>query len=365
MKKKSRLTTDTMWAKWGDDFNQFMDLQPANWGELQYLHASVATEDHRQCRHFPESVRFRLQYPGVISSNDAGHRIAGRSSRKSIRTDEERREQNTRWAAKYNALVGIGELIEMHGRSRSLPPLGGNNLSQRTGMIEERDGRKSPEGQRNGAMEQAGIPTFYPPPKTCVIGELHHNAPINNQNVIHRSTLERPVLPTRRNSVIEMNFENTESYQSDIVDVRVILPETDPSAYECNVRRLGEGTSKYPIRDAEWMFDITIHEATKWYSPYVRSLKDYFRADLEEVVRLGNQMVVVAGGYRQAARELQEINLRRRSHAIDRIESTQHLFSPIAPHLVDIARRGHTRISRCAACWKPDYALPVCTICHR
>lgn len=93
--KQSRLTNDTRWEKWIADFNQIVDLPIAAWGKAVDLHAFVSHGESRQCRHFPDSIPVRLQYPGGSVGNESGHRMSGYTSRKSVLTDEQRRERKT------------------------------------------------------------------------------------------------------------------------------------------------------------------------------------------------------------------------------------------------------------------------------
>ena len=48
-------------------------------------------------------------------------------------------------------------------------------------------------------------------------------------------------------------------------------------------------------------------------------------------------MVAAAGGYRQAARGLQELNFRKRAYVTDRIKELQILSPAIAPELIKIS----------------------------
>ena len=51
-------------------------------------------------------------------------------------------------------------------------------------------------------------------------------------------------------------------------------------------------------------------------------------------------MVVVAGWYRQAAREIQELNFRIRAHDADRIRELQRISPSIAPGMIKISTHG-------------------------
>ena len=164
---------------------------------------------------------------------------------------------------------------------------------------------------------------------------------ITEQNVLTRSVLENAPVPKRRGSLIELSWSKDNLSSNETVEMCLAPTETDTAVYDCTARRNGSGMAKYPIYEIEWRDNIIIHEETKWYPHYVRSRGEYSRAELEEVIRLGNQMVIISGGYRKAARELQEIYLRGRIYRIDQIENDKHVFPSIAhPHLLDIARLG-------------------------
>ena len=236
-------------------------------------------------------------------------------------------------------MVGIGDKIEMPGRGQSLPPPSSPSTPMRTGVVEGRDRREESERHQYVSLEEAGLPTFYPPPKVEAMSAVQQTTTLNSQNVLRKADLETPPTP-RRGIIIEMNLLPRDVCANEEVKMLITPPESDIFSYDPTARRTGSGVVKYPIQDIEWRKQIAIHETTEWYSTYVRSRKDYCREDLEEVIRLGNQMVVTAGGYRHAARELQEINLRSRKHLVGRIEEMEHVFPAIAPQLLDIARLG-------------------------
>ena len=85
---------------------------------------------------------------------------------------------------------------------------------------------------------------------------------------------------------------------------------------------------------------MVIRGESRVYLHYVNAIKEYDRTTLEEVIRLGNTTVVHAGSYRQAAREVQELNFRKRTHVADRIRSLHHVLPSIAPELIKISTRG-------------------------
>ena len=85
-----------------------------------------------------------------------------------------------------------------------------------------------------------------------------------------------------------------------------------PSGLSREVRRMGNRAIRYPIYDVEWRESITIHGETRWYAQYVESLGGYHRDLYSGVIRLEYQMATCACGYRLDARELHELNPRKR-----------------------------------------------------
>ena len=144
--------------------------------------------------------------------------------------------------------------------------------------------------------------------------------------------------PPRRSSQIELAPSGI--LESETVDMRMTLPKRAEETIDFVGRGTGQGTVNYPIHDLNWRGGIIAHEETQWYADAVAKLGDYSLTAFGEIIRLGNQMAMVAVGYRLAARELQELNFRKRSHVTARIEDMQHVFPAIAPQLIDISRRG-------------------------
>ena len=104
--------------------------------------------------------------------------------------------------------------------------------------------------------------------------------------------------------------------------------------------RLGSGSLRYPPHGIDWREGRGIHTPTVEYVTYASLLFGYNRESSEELVRLGNHMEIVAGGFRLAARELLELNFRGRSHLSHMIKEYRHVYPSIAGQLIDIAERG-------------------------
>ena len=95
-------------GKWRQDSNRIFDLPILTWDEIANLHDLLPSGGNRHCRHCPDQVSTRLQYPGSNLNGETVRRMDGHTSKKSIRTDAQRKEDNRRWAVKYNTLAGIG-----------------------------------------------------------------------------------------------------------------------------------------------------------------------------------------------------------------------------------------------------------------
>ena len=83
-----------------------------------------------------------------------------------------------------------------------------------------------------------------------------------------------------------------------------------------------------------------VHDDSREYLRFVQTISACSRETVGEVIRLGNQMAVVAGWYRQAAREMRGLNFRKRAHVADRIRSLQNIPTAIASELIRISARG-------------------------
>ena len=97
--KQSRLATDTWRVSWKEHFGNIIDMDPIAWGNISNLRDLLRMEDNRQCRHCGEFLSVRLQYTGL---NSAELRASRQHSKKFVRTDAERQEENQRRAEKYN-----------------------------------------------------------------------------------------------------------------------------------------------------------------------------------------------------------------------------------------------------------------------
>ena len=337
--KQSRLTTDARWGNWRHDFNHVVDLPLVSWDGLNNLHSFVASEDNRQFRHCPVQIHFRLQYPGGVASTETVRRLAGRAPKRFVRTVGRRKEYNRRWAENYNRISGVGGEIEMPGMIRSLHPSRNTDVMQRTGVVEERDNRSSVGRHRYGALEQAGIPQFCPPPRMWPPSELGSENQISHSNGLSRSDSEQVERPKRRSIYIELNFDQNDAQCSEIVDMPVSLPEPNPTVYDCNMRMIGTGAEKYSIHDLERKHNMHIREETKRYSAFVQS-KRIQQTRFGRSYPLGKSNGGDIWRLPTSCAGLQEINLRRRSHLIGRVESVRHVSPAIAPQIIDIARRG-------------------------
>ena len=337
--KQSRLTTDTRWENWKEHFGTVTDMNPAPWGGLGNLQEMLRMDDNRTCRRCNEIMSVRLQYPGIKLDAKYESRVAGRHQKKLVRTDEERKEHNRIWTEKYNKMAGIGERIEMPGLNQATFSQYPETVHHRTGMIREVNLHEPKPDGNSPARDQAELPTFYPHPKTFTLDGSHAGVTSQGSNTIDRVNIEEAA-PRKRVSLIEMNWPSSNTDDNEPVTMKISQPQANLSDYDWCGRRTGTRTANYPIHDIEWRNGIVVQETTWAYHRFVRSRHEYSRGELEEVIRLGNQMVISSGGYRQAARELQEINLSMRQNLITRIEGAQHIFPAIAPQILEIARLG-------------------------
>ena len=335
--KQSRLTNEVRWGKRGEEFTQIFDMQLLNLEDIGTLSDLVAGYESRQCRHCPESCQVRLQYPGVVNPQIAPCRMSGHTSKRHPRTDAQRKEYNDQWAKRYNELAQNSGGIELPGRSRSVPTDKKSSLENRTGVIKETDPRQDADRFGYQNSEQADLSTFFRPPVKLMGSDIQAGGTGPPAPVPPRTDVQPKSTPPRRASNIELPSGSSES---EAVEMRLTYPKRGEETIDFAVRGSCSGTANYPIHDLEWRDGLIAHEETQRYYDTVTKLGDYSLQMLEEIVRLGNQMALVAGGYRLAARELQELNFRKRSHVADRIEATQHVFPAIASQLIDISRRG-------------------------
>ena len=161
--------------------------------------------------------------------------------------------------------------------------------------------------------------------------------------------MEQVGIRARRRSIIELAMSPCPDTSNVVVEMRMTPVLEDISLYDCTMDevqldgpddRTGNPCMQFPIHDLEWRENVYVHVETQWYYAYVWKLTDYNRMQLEEVIRLGNNMVERAGGYRLAARELQELNCRRQSYIVDQLHAHSSIFPAIAPQLMDFCRRG-------------------------
>ena len=269
----------------------------------------------------------KLTIPGIASplSKDDDIRMSGHSER-SVRTDSQRREDNRRCHEQYNRLPVVQEDIEHASRAASVPG--------RTRRIEERDERNEEEKHKNHSTHDANMPTFYPPPRTTNVADINGiiDPQITCRNVSERADMEQVGASARRRSIIELApaLDDISLYDCTMDAVQLDGPND----------RTGKPCVRFPIHDLEWRENVYVHVETQWYYSYVGKLTDYNRIQLEEVIRLSNNMVERAGGYRLSAMELQELNCRRQSYIAGQKHAHSSISTAIAPRLIDIFRRG-------------------------
>ena len=264
--------------------------------------------------------------------------MSGHASIRNARTDAQRREYNDRRTKRYNELAQNSGGIEMPGRPSSVPTGEKSTLENRTGAVKETDSRQDAERFGYQTREQPGMSTFFRPPVKMTGSDIQpgrSGAPCPSTSANGRPTKE---YAPRRASHIELTPSGVS--ESETVEMRLTYPKRAEETKDFAARGSCKGTANYPIHDLDWRDGIIANEETQWYCDTVTKLGDYPLQTLQEIIRLGNQMVLVAGGYRLAARELQELNFRKRSHVTARIEATQHVFPAIASQLIDISRRG-------------------------
>ena len=336
--KQSRLATDVRWEKWRGEFAQIFDMRLMKREDIKSLNELVAGVESRQCRHCPASCHVRLQYPGIGSAQAVPCRMAGHTSKRHTRTNEQRREQNERWAKKLFEMSQISDQIEMPGRSSSVPIGGRSFMEGRTGVLAETDAREETERFSYPTREESGMATFSRPPTQMIGSDIPPGISAPTALPVGPSACKTKSAPPRRSSQIELAPSGI--LESETVDMRMTLPKRAEETIDFVGRGTGQGTVNYPIHDLNWRGGIIAHEETQWYADAVAKLGDYSLTAFGEIIRLGNQMAMVAVGYRLAARELQELNFRKRSHVTARIEDMQHVFPAIAPQLIDISRRG-------------------------
>ena len=341
--KQSRLATDTRRGNWREAFGHVIDLPMVGWSDVKSADAVKLSPDVRQCRHCPVMIVRRVHFPGCTMGVEGGeNRLAGKRPKRVVRTDEQRREANQRWAKKYEELTGQSLHYQWPSpRTSSLPPA--SPAAGRTGVIEEVDKRTPEERYRYKSAEECGLPVFYPPPRAVQTGALVSDGVVANANVKQTSEMEHaPAVKERKLSIIEVASAKCADPHPvwPSAEMRLECPLVDPTQYDADSSRLGANDARYPIHDLDWRTDIIIHDETREYMTYVKTIKEYDRETSGEVIRLGNQMVVHAGGYRQAAREVQELNFRKRSHVTERIRSLQNISPAIAPELIKISTQG-------------------------
>ena len=191
--KPSRLTPETRWKNWRNEFNQVMDLLPITWGECSDATVMFGGWEDRQCRHCPERIWVKLTLPGMTSEieNAGTSRLAGKHPKRYVRTDAERREDNRRWTERYNAMKSVRGGIEEPVRSFSVSarqnPLG------RTGVSEERDNRSDEAKHKNHSIVDTNLPIFFPPPRAVVVTSPDDatEEKIDHGNVLLKSDLEQ------------------------------------------------------------------------------------------------------------------------------------------------------------------------------
>ena len=201
------------------------------------------------------------------------------------------------------------------------------------------------------SVRDTNLPVFYPPPRLTTLIDLPVLADhiITSDNVKRRSDLEQAGFQARRRSVIELTPPSRPKTVDTIVEMKMTDALGDIEFYDCVVNvpqldmdsnRTGNPCAQYPIHDVEWRSDVYVHVETQRYYDYVRSMSDYSRSLLAEVIRLGNSMVVRAGGYRLEAMEMQELNCRRQDYAVGQLRKHSFVSPAIAPQLIDICRMG-------------------------
>ena len=172
------------------------------------------------------------------------------------------------------------------------------------------------------------------------------NDPSNQSQPMHRSTNRIPRVingvevfpaptmraPQPRPSVVSTSEPPKIYDDSDLKPIFDGFPTVDRHKSEIH----GEPV-QFPIADHEWRV-ATPHQLAYAYCDRVDC--DFSLENLQQIIRAGTDLMHAVGGFLQASRHVQEIQIRRQQDARLYLESKRHLFPAIAEEVDEVFRLG-------------------------